>query len=226
VYTFADGAQGGGTTFGVVTALTIKTYPSPKMIQWDLQFFVPPNATYFWDVVAYVFSQFPTLGDAGLAGYFMASAQDNSMFNMTSGIGGAGTILGHNTTKVAQLLSKINETMQERWPMTGTGVYPGTPTYYDNYLDWFEVHQDRLGAGASSMMNSRLLGKDVLEGDAAALAHALKTAGSAHAWEGLPAYLIAGKGVAEAKPRGGGNAVHPAWRKAYLHTRRFLQEQT
>ncbi|KAH6686903.1 FAD binding domain-containing protein [Plectosphaerella plurivora] len=207
---------GGGTTFGVVTALTIKTYPSPKMTQWGIQFVVPPSAPFFWDVVAYVFSQLPTLGDAGLTGYFISSAEDNSMFGFKAGVGGSTTILDHDTTKVAQLLQKMNETMQHRW--SGTGVYTAPPAYYDNYVDWFEVYQDRLSAGGSVLMNSRLLGKDVLEGDVAALTHALKTAGSTHAWEGIPAYLIAGKGTAEAKPRGGSNAVHPAWREAYLHT--------
>lgn len=197
--------------------MTIKTHPSPKMTQWFLPFFIPPRAPFFWEVVAYVFSQLPTLGDAGLAGYFFVITDENSTFGVT-GIGGVGTVLGHDTTNVARLLGKMNNTMQQRWPMTGTGVYPPPPDQYDNYLDWFEVNQDRNTAGGSVLMSSRLLGKDVLEGDAAALAHALEAAASTDYGDGIQAYLIAGKGVANAKPRGGSNSVHPAWRRAYLHT--------
>ena len=30
-------------------------------------------------------------------------------------------------------------------------------------------------------------------------------------------YMVSGKGVWDAKPRGGGDAVNPAWRKALIH---------
>jgi hypothetical protein len=38
------------------------------------------------------------------------------------------------------------------------------------------------------------------------------------------AYLVTGPGVRNAKPRGGGNAVCPAWRKAVIHASKFIIE--
>lgn len=71
---------------------------------------------------------------------------------------------------------------------------------------------------------SRLLDKDVLTKDLDALSEALKPALLDDGW--LATYLVAGKGVNEAKPCGGGNAVHPARRKAYVHARKYTKITT
>ncbi|KAK3694284.1 hypothetical protein B0T22DRAFT_506654 [Podospora appendiculata] len=65
---------------------------------------------------------------------------------------------------------------------------------------------------------SRLLGADALTRNLTLSAEAFKrfsegTTGNV--------YLVAGKGVRNATPRGGGNSVCPAWRSAYVHAKAF-----
>lgn len=177
--------------------------------------YVPPEP-YFWDVIAYVHSQFPTLGDAGLSGYFfLASVPGYINSTMDTGMMGAAALLSHDTTEIDSLFREMNATIQQRWP-GGAGLYNEPPTFYDGFLDWYAENYDQGGAGGAALLTSRLLGRETLNGDPDALAHALKAAAGP---EGrIESYIVAGKGTAEAKPRGGGNAVHPAWRTAYTHT--------
>jgi hypothetical protein len=62
-----------------------------------------------------------------------------------------------------------------------------------------------------------LLDEATLSGNQTALKEALK----GYIGEGLTAsgtlYLLGGKGVWDAQPRGGSDAVNPAWRKALGH---------
>lgn len=50
--------------------MTVKTFPSPSLVNY---LYVIGTTDYtspvFWDMIAYVISQFPSLGDAGVTGY-------------------------------------------------------------------------------------------------------------------------------------------------------------
>ncbi|KAM0323137.1 hypothetical protein ACHAQA_008987 [Verticillium albo-atrum] len=211
---------GGGSTFGVLTSITIKAHPSPKIVSFMFILGTAAGAPFVWDLITLAFSQLPTWGDAGLSGYFFSSASIPSPVPIPGGPEEVGGLIGitmlqdQEPDEILKHFRALNETVQQRWP--GMTFFFAPETRFDSFIDWYDVYYDQGSAGNSTYLASRLLPKDVIEGDQTALKEALETAGGPTG--GLSAFLVAGKGVANAKPRGGGDAVHPAWRKAYLHT--------
>ena len=164
--------------------------------------------------MAYVFSQLPILGDAGLSGHFLA--MNTSALGFDAGVYGSTTLLSHSTTEIDRTFSILNDTIQKRWKDEAV-LLKQECKLHDNFLDWFEEKYDKGRAGGSPLLPSRLIGNDSLR-DLATLTHALKAAAN---YEGqIQAHLVAGQGTANVVPRGGSNAVHPAWRTAYLHISR------
>ncbi|KAH7139048.1 hypothetical protein B0J11DRAFT_588690 [Dendryphion nanum] len=62
---------GGGSTFGVLTEVTMKAYPSPRTSRHRLVLALanPENETGYWDLLAYILSESPRLKAGGLQGY-------------------------------------------------------------------------------------------------------------------------------------------------------------
>ncbi|KAI0531880.1 hypothetical protein GGR58DRAFT_508001 [Xylaria digitata] len=89
-------------------------------------------------------------------------------------------------------------------PMVDASPYP-------SFNSWFQVKYDKDPTGFDQYVGSRLLDEKALTTpDSATLGQAFKLARGS-------AYLVAGKGVHNAKPRGGSTSVSPTWRKAVVH---------
>ncbi|KAK4151451.1 hypothetical protein C8A00DRAFT_45344 [Chaetomidium leptoderma] len=209
---------GGGSTFGVMTSVTMQTVPSPRIEQLIVIIVTTDNANTrpIFDMIAYVISQFPSLGDQGLSGYSLFFPAFPNPFD-----GGNTTVGGMLMT--AALQDSSPEAMHKLWDPVLAHVnttWPGkfqvfyTPKSHPSFLSWYAENYDTSEAGLDSYLGSRLLDETALT------ANLTK---SAEAFEGFAggslatAYLVSGKGVHDAKPRGCGNAVLPAWRKAYVH---------
>ncbi|KAJ3520757.1 hypothetical protein NM208_g13582 [Fusarium decemcellulare] len=211
---------GGGSTFGVLTSITLKTHKTPRVTSSSWLLVMDPNSDFVYDVLAYFFSLFPSLEDAGVSGYSLITDRiDNPVPSpgapkqVAGGLGEFVALDAEDPDYINKLWAPINKTLQERWP-GGVQFYAGT-TQYPAFIDWFDVHYDQGTAGNSSYTVSRLLSKEALEGDQDALGDALKSAMGPLG--GFGAFLVAGKGVRDAKPRGGSDAVNPGWRKSYVH---------
>jgi FAD/FMN-containing dehydrogenase len=63
---------GGGGTFGVVTSITVKTFPSPKTSTWSLWASLADESKehVFWDVVAWFHTDMHRMKDSGFQGYY------------------------------------------------------------------------------------------------------------------------------------------------------------
>ncbi|KAK3310815.1 uncharacterized protein B0T15DRAFT_50990 [Chaetomium strumarium] len=211
---------GGGSTFGVMTSVTMKTYPSPKIesvlvgiVTTDVA-----NPRAIFDMTAYVLGQFPSLGDQGLSGYAYFSPGILSTLPGTSNITVAGFAMYgalQDTTPEAMralwdpIFTRVNET----WPGLFQQLY--LPKSYPSFLAYFTEKHDQTPAGLNEYIGSRLLDRDALTSDLAKSSAAFERFSNGSA---ATAFLVSGKGVFNAKPRGrGGNAVLPAWRKAYVH---------
>ncbi|KAH6971021.1 hypothetical protein BKA56DRAFT_558365 [Ilyonectria sp. MPI-CAGE-AT-0026] len=211
---------GGGSTFGVLTKVTLKTHPSPKLLSSALLLVTTPDAPFLYDLIAYTLSMFPTLGDAGLSGYsFITSGIPNPMPSPGAPAELAG-VIGQfilqdteDTQYLENILAPLNQTIQTRWS-AGVQMIVGNVAY-GSFLEWFDDHYDQGTAGNSSYLVSRLLDKPALQNDQASLARAVKAALSVSG--GIGAFLVSGKGVHDVKPRGGSDAVNPGWRKSYVH---------
>ena len=183
---------------------------------------VDPGTPYLWDLVAYVMTQFPVFMDAGLAGYFQSSLLVPIPLPVpvpgfpSEAVGFIGSMISirGDSGEAEAALRGFNETLHRRWP-NGTYFYANS-SRWGSFLEWFETSYDTQEAGDARLLSSWMLGKeDVTEADPEVLKEALRIPATVAG--GLVPHLIGGKGVAEAKPRGGNNAVNPAWRRAYNH---------
>ena len=218
----ADNEKGGGSTFGVLTSITLKTHPTPKIRSSMVMLVTLPEAPFLYDLFAYALSVFPSLGNAGLSGYtYMTTKFPNPMPSPgapdeIAGVLGSFIIQDNEDPKVLDgIWGPINKTIQERWP-DAVQLFQMSQEH-SSFLDWFSGHYDQGAAGNDSYIVSRLLDEEALGSDK--LVDALKAATAPS--NGISAFLVSGKGVHNARPRGGSNAVNPAWRRSLVHSRKL-----
>jgi len=108
------------------------------------------------------------------------------------------------------IISHINTT----YP--GVSITNTTKYYTTRYAAALDSH-DVSSAGDDLVLGSRLLDAATLNGNQTALKAALKAFAGTGTGSAAGPFLLGGRGVWDAVPRGGSNAVNPAWRKALAH---------
>lgn len=208
--------QGGGSTFGIMTSITFKTHPTPPLVGIVLIVVSRVGDPSVFPAVSYLVSQFPNLGDKGLSGYsYLLSDFPNPYDGGNTSVAGFfGSFVIQDTqdpADMSKLWAPVLKYVNKTWP--DLMIVPNVTTY-TSFLDWYSVNYDKADAGYDQYVGSRLLDRDVLTSNLTANAEAFKQFASGGS---ATAYLVSGKGVHNAKPRGGSNAILPAWRKAYVH---------
>lgn len=193
------------------------THPTPQIVTFEGAFATyNVSAPWFWDMVGYVLSQYPYLDSKGVSGYgSIVTNFPNPFDNGTTRISAfALDFIIQNTQDPAAMqaiwkpiLAHVNQT----WP---EAVTIANSTAYPSFSSWFADHFDSSSAGEDLYVGSHLMDEEAFV-NPAALTRAFKTFSSPSG--GSNAYLVAGKGVHDAKPRGGGDSVCPAWRNALVH---------
>ncbi|KAM4060976.1 FAD binding domain-containing protein [Hirsutella rhossiliensis] len=213
---------GGGSTFGVITNITMWTHPSPKITSIRWMAVTDAKSPFLYDLAANVLSKFPQLVRSGISGWnfvtnHIADPIPEPGRNATGPLAGAfgiTLIQNSNDSNVAQKVFKpVQDVIQAEW--RGKARLLLQTKQYPSFLAWITENYDMSPAGNSSWAVSRLLDERALTGDTKALANALK-AGSKPSGS-VMAFLVSSKGAKNARPRGGGNAVNPAWHSAFVH---------
>lgn len=187
--------------------------------------FTDPKESIVFDLITYMVSQIPSLMAQGLSGYNLATKDMTTPIQMP-GIpdriaGFLGTTVLQDVDSpdvVAKIFNPINDTLHERWP--NKVQFYTLLTQYDSWLGWFNDNFDPGQAGGSQYIVSRLLDGEALTGNLQKLKSALQAAITPSGT--IDVFMVGGKGVQEAKPRGGSNAVNPAWRTAFVHARKLF----
>ena len=209
-----------------MTSVTVKTYPTPKLLHMILTIATLsalPPAKGTWDMLAYVLAQYPSLGDAGLAGYSFLFDNFNPTFGSPAVSGVQASFVLQDTQDAKDMLklwTPIFEHINTTWP--GFSIVPNI-TEYSSFWEWYQPNKDDFAAGKNQYIFSRLLDDKALTGDRNATRDAFRALSASGTGT---AYLVSGKGVWNAKPRGGSNAVLPAWRKAYVHASKYPVDQS
>ncbi|PWI69532.1 hypothetical protein PCL_01179 [Purpureocillium lilacinum] len=212
---------GGGSTFGVVVSVTLRTHPTPQVTGAGfIAFTDPKHHTIKDELLAYLSSQVPVLMDKGLSGYVFLSAGMSLPDGTTvPGVpptfaGAFGTVLVQDAADreaaIMRAFKPLNDTIQERWP--GKVNLIVLPKHYNTFWEWHKENHDAGRGGGSTYVASRMLAGDELKGNNTKFMSALKEVFKAN--ERFDIFMVGGKGVANARPRGGSDAVNPAWRKA------------
>lgn len=204
----------------MLTSVTFKAYPSMPFIVATGSIYTLPGTDIFWDVIAKILSQFPALDDQGIMAYSFI-VRESSVLGTPTPVDAfvAGFLLPvlhpDNTT------NSLNATLNKMFAQAIAGTsfpfyYNVIPQTYDDFWAWYNVSNGPLDAGFDQYIGSRLLDGKALTQNLTALAQAFKAATPLNGTS--MAYLVGGKGVMNAQPRGGSNAVGSAWRTAYVHT--------
>jgi hypothetical protein len=213
--------QGGGSTFGVITSITLKTIPSPQVMNLNFYITTSAESPHAFDMVAYMLGNFPALADAGVSGYpiIFKAAPNTSDGGRTLVSGMLGKVIMLNTQNATDILAKFEPlfaNINMRWP--GFSFHTDTK-YHPSFYSWYQENYDSSITGHENVMGSRLIDGPALTRNSTATKLAFErfaAGGSA------TVYIVSGKGVWNAQPRGGGTAVCPAWRKTYVHASKSL----
>ncbi|KAK8122304.1 hypothetical protein PG984_010974, partial [Apiospora sp. TS-2023a] len=213
---------GGGSTFGVMTSVTMLTHPSPSMLRAYLWVASPEAGKgWFWVMLGYLLSQFPYLDHNGVSGYSTIHA------NMSVEVNGTrlntdvwdGSFVLLDTDDPAMMLAiwePILDHVCKTWP---EAILIHTPniTAYRTFLEYFhDTHDGGVFSGLDQYAGSRLLDAAALtESDPSELGQAFKALSSPSGYG--TAFLVTGGGTRDAKPRGGGSAICPAFRRAIVY---------
>jgi len=207
-----------------MTSITFRAFPSAEFIAALGIVLTPPGGEPYWDVVANILSQYDSLDAQHISAYtVVAPGYVNPALGITTPLDvylGSfnlqGLYPGNTSNSLAAALTAVFDAATAEYPGQFTvEVFP--PTVYPDFWDWYNPNNGPLtGAGGDVLVGSRLLDEKALSQNLTALKDALKIVTQTGPATGL--YLVAGRGVANAKPRGGSNSVNPAWRKALVHT--------
>ena len=184
---------------------------------------MPATSNQAFDVITYFVSNIPKLSEAGISGYPLIlnsipfPTPGTTTFSTIKGMIGNLIMINHkNPADMAALFDPIYKKINETWP--GLATITPNITYYPSMNAWFNDHYDKSPVGQENLVASRLLDVEALSGNATKTRAALEkfSAGGQ-----ATVFMVSGKGVHNAKPRDGGNAVLPAWRKVYVHASEF-----
>jgi hypothetical protein len=167
----------------------------------------------FWSAVAYIHTQFPSLSDGGLMGYTFIFPNPTHSNPTALGFAWFCWVLNSTASDMATLLNPLIDKLTNS-PYSKGIVVANNTTTSPNFYDWWAIASQPGTVGTNAILGSRLLDRKALSQDVEFMKSKLQ---AAYPGGSLLGHLIAGKGVANAKPHGGPGAVLPAWRSAYYH---------
>ncbi|KAL0935889.1 isoamyl alcohol oxidase [Colletotrichum truncatum] len=211
---------GGGGTYGVVTQMTVKTYPTKNIDVIDV--FVGTSSmnttisTQFLDTMTEVYSSFPYLSEVGFAGY------GSWAMNSPVPIGGnfstiytqSFTTLGNDAAETTRLFKPLAERIM---PLANAGFTVSiTQKAFTNYGSYYANKSGTDAAvGTITALASRLLGKSALEGNRSQLRLAMETMAGANGKAVF--HTIVHHGLQTAvETRDKSTAVQPGWYDAVI----------
>lgn len=210
-------SQGGGGTFGVLTRLTVRTLPATPIAVYKLDFQTAVNSTVYWGVISYLLSQLPALSTANVSAflYLYPSITPSEGSDPIASFEGFFALPDPSDPNALEdLWTPIHSHINATWANKTTTK--ATSTVFPNLYSLFLQYADDSTAGVDKVVGSWLLPPEILTEDAMmpSLVEFLGEAGGR-------LYMVSGRGVWDAQPRGGSDAVNPAWRKALIHAGTF-----
>jgi hypothetical protein len=207
-----------------MTSVTFKAFQSvPFVVATGFVGTTIPGLGAVWDVVANVLSHYPALDAQGIMAYSLVvhdfSRPKKGIPIALDGVLGQWILPAlHPENTSDSLDAAINAVFRE----ATAGYFPGqfirilTTHTWPDFWAYYNVSNGPRDAGFDQYLGSRLLDGKALTQNLTALKQAFKATTPSGSSTG--AFLVGGHGVQNAKPRGGSNAVNPAWRRAYIHS--------
>ncbi|CCT63359.1 related to isoamyl alcohol oxidase [Fusarium fujikuroi] len=211
---------GGGGTFGVVTEITVKTYPTKALSTINLIVGSKGDETVpkFLDAVATIYSLLPGLSKKGFAGYgnwVVRALSPITAKNYTNLYGQSWTLLGATQQEAENLFQPFKEEIVKHQSENGLEVTVSSGTFRDYFSYYYSMGNGTDSAvGGVSALASRLLDTEALQGNRKDLRKFLDsiTQGSA-VYHTLIHHGLEAAADVKADPT---SAVLPGWYKSIL----------
>jgi hypothetical protein len=205
-----------------MTSVTIKAFPSTEIHTVAAWLVAVPGTDSFWDVVAETLTRFPSLDASGISAYtYIVPGFTSQAMNITTPVQAFHGLFILPSLHPQNASDSLTTTIKQLFADAASS-YPHqflTHTESTTYPDFWALYQVINGprdGGDDKILGSRLLDAKALTANLTSLAEAYRKATTTDSEIGV--FLVSGKGVHNAKPRGGSNAVNPAWRTAYVHS--------
>ncbi|KAF9236142.1 hypothetical protein BU15DRAFT_77242 [Melanogaster broomeanus] len=187
---------GGGSTYGIVTSVTYRTYPSLPVQLYAFQANITNSSTMPEMVAELMYSQ-TQFTDDGWGGYGSMTNQTMSFFYI------APNMTNETATATTQAWTDYALSL-EPWGVTSTATIYLFPSWYDLYVAYFS---DGIQNGGNVLITSRLLSRDTVAKKSKEIAQLLMDYSAAF-------LTIAGGKVNQIDPESAG--LNPAWRNAVV----------
>ncbi|KAM0554927.1 hypothetical protein ACHAPJ_006663 [Fusarium lateritium] len=205
---------GGGGTFGVITKLTVKAYPAPKLVMggFDISAKNHTSADDWYKLVAKVHALFPDIQDAGLHGYYTVEGPPAVETLTFSGslmlFDGSNKTFDDALEPFKRLLGASNSTVT--WSLTKLPV--------NSWQEMLKIVPD-IGSVSPgyNIRASRLISRHTVTEETDDFAAVYKEIGPTKKApsDGLPNLSVSGTLTISAKPVN--NSLNPSWRNATVH---------
>ncbi|KAH8895797.1 FAD-binding domain-containing protein [Thozetella sp. PMI_491] len=210
---------GGGGTYGIITEVTLRAYPSPPTASHNLRVspLLKKNKDDFIAILARIFSELPRLKEGGMQGYIGVDAVDGDGggeegLTLTWGL----TLYNKSEAKVRDLFAPIGAFLT---PLNGSVIFCewSTNSAPNFFAMWNATIGDEPVAVGGGALSSRLLPAEVLT-DQTLFSKTLQKlllpgpGGATNASRGLLAAL-----VANSDQRNNNISMNSAWRDAVVH---------
>jgi hypothetical protein len=223
---------GGGGTYGVVLSATMKAYPNPQTTFYTFQVALTDgNKTKeWWDLMAYIHSEFPRLKAGGLQGYYgMAGPPIVPFLAFSSGFYLYNKPNGTAEELFGPIKAKINN--------TGFALYQDSVVTSDSFFElWNASVAPEYVANGGGSYGSRLLSTRALTEDLDRVAKTFAEIGPGTTWPAvgfdMPLWterpdldhqipgtstFFLGHFIANSNNRGLDIGLNHAWRDAQVH---------
>ncbi|KAL3462057.1 hypothetical protein BJX64DRAFT_149655 [Aspergillus heterothallicus] len=199
---------GGGSTFGVVTSVTVKAYPTIPATTSTFSFTTGGDITYdnFWKGVRAYFDYFIEHSDTGVYSYFFILPSNGQFTFLMQPFVAPNKTLEETNALLSPWFTQLND--------LGVNFTPNT-TYFDNFYDaWLNSFHLEAVEKTHVATGSRLFPRANWEDES--LLNQTFDAIKASSDAGL---VLIAFNMAPTLERGGNpdNAVNPAWRNAVMH---------
>ena len=210
---------GGGGTFGVVTSVTVRTFPEVPVLVYNLNITAVQGDPKFWEAWSEFHAALPSLNDAGGSGYYFTVP--NFPLNAKTSVSSFISLLMFpgktDAAEIDKLYQPLKSKLQQLQGIQVQNTSFPFPTMNSTIFTLLLNGKNADSTGSIVMLGSRLFSKDLLSSKDGAdrLTDAWKSI-KMDPYDQILGHVVAGGAVA-ANGEKIDSAVNPAWRKTVTH---------
>jgi hypothetical protein len=210
---------GGGGTYGIVTSMTVKAYPSQPVVAQALTLIpLSEDTEPLLDAIAEVYQKYPSIMDAGFSGYGAWSINGPAVLFASQKIGyiHATAALNQSLTDAQKAFDPLLQALQK---YNGSSLFVSVtwfefPTYAAYYQAMSGVHQP-VGSD-NGALSSRMFDKAALTDDPFALRTMIGVIAGKPEERTINSVALVGGGKVLTDGADQYSGVNPAWRSTYI----------